>query len=146
MSATLEIINSLSMESNGSTTTAKQGATTDVATEPFDLTVAGSALEVKGSLATASGKTLWDEDNDVPVDLLYGHFWADQDCYLQLIGQSTNVTVPISAKVPFVFGAGILAAANTTVLSAEPSLEDLDSVRVWNESGNTMNYRLVIIL
>jgi hypothetical protein len=146
VSATLEILNSFSMETQGRTLTGKQGTSTDLVTDAKEITVDGTAHDVIGSLATATGKTVWDEDDDVPADWDYLYFWADQDCYLQLIGQTTQVSLPIKAGVPHTqYGDQILAAANTTALVAAPSLEDIDSVRIWNESGNTMNYHFAVI-
>ncbi len=141
MSATLEILNSFAMDSQGRTIDGKQGETTDTADTAFEVTVDGKVHKVVGSLGTGAGVTIWDEDDDAPADWDYMHIWVDQDCYLQLIGQTSQVSIPLKAKVPHTqYGDQILAAANTTPLAAAPTLEDIDSVRLWNESGTTMNY------
>lgn len=146
MAADLDIINNFSIEAQGRTITGKQGASADTAVKPETVSVGGQVHNVVGSLATATGQTVWDEDDDVPADWDYLYFWSDQDCYIQLIGQSTQVSLPVKAEVPFtLYGDQILAAANTTALAAAPTLEDIDSVRIWNQSGTTMNYQASFI-
>lgn len=146
MSATLEILNSFSMESQGRTIAGKQGDAADTVSDVKSVTVAGTVHELIGSLATAAGTTVWDDDDDSPADWLYLYFWADQDCFLQLIGATSQVSLPIKAGVPHTqYGDQLLAAANTTALAAAPTLEDIDSVRIWNESGTTMNFHFAVI-
>jgi hypothetical protein len=141
VAADLEIINTVSMETQGRTHTGKQGDYDDTAATPKTISLGGQIHSMIGSLATATGVTVWDDDDDAPTDWDYLYFWADQDCYIQLIGASTNVSLPIKAGVPFtLYGDDVLAAANTTPLAAAPSLEAIDSVRIWNQSGNTMNF------
>ena len=153
--ATLSILNSYSMSSQGHTHTGKQGAASDAATTSFDLTasttpaITGTAHEVTGSLATATVVTIWDEDDDKPSDFDYMHLWADQDCYLQFIGTTTNFIVKVAAKVPFTISGydNLLAAADTTAITGgtEPTLTDIDSIILGNYSGSTLNYRASII-
>ena len=147
--ATLSIINNFELTSQGRTRTGKQGAAADGADEPLDVTVSGTVHEVIGSLATASVVTVYDDDNDVPADWDYLYFWADQDCYLQVIGSGTNVTFKVEATQPFVLPGfdTVLAAADTTAITGgtEPTLTDIDSVVIGNYSGNTMNYHFCVI-
>lgn len=121
---------------------AHQGNDSDDADTAYEITLTNDDVtQKKGSLASGAGLTLWDEDTDVPVD--FEHFWfkATQTCYLQVIGQATNFTVKVTAKVPFVLSTDdILAAADTTPLSAEPTTEAVDSIRIWNESGSSLDY------
>jgi hypothetical protein len=144
MSATLSIVNNFEMESLGTVKRGKQGSIADAFDEAFDLTVDGACHIVEDELATSSVATLWDEDDDSPADFDYMHFWADQDCYIQIIGTGTNVIFKVEAKVPFVLPGfdDILAAANTTAITggAEPSLTAIDSIIVGNYSGQTMSY------
>lgn len=146
MAVDLEISNSFLFEPQGRSLTGKQGAATDTVETPEIVSVTGAIHNVIGSLATASGQTIWDEDDDVPADWNYLYFWADQDCYLQLIGQTSQVSLPVKALVPHTqYGDQLLAAVNTTPLAAAPALEDIDSVRIWNQSGSTMNFHVAII-
>lgn len=137
------------MEAQGLTHSGKQGAAADAATEAFEVTVGGQIHKVVGSLATASVVTVYDDDNDTPADFDYLFFWADQDCYIQIIGSGSNVIFKIEAKVPYWISGfdTILAAADTTAITGgtEPTLTDIDSVVIGNYSGNTMNYVLAVI-
>jgi len=146
--STLNIWNSMSHVLVGGETTAKQGTTTDDPRTPFAITAAGHEYDLKGTLATATVKTAWDEDSNFPATFLYAHFWADQICYLQLIAQSTNVIHKIAAKQPFVLPgySSLLAAANTTIIAAEPTVSQIDSIALGNWSGSTLNFHLVLVL
>lgn len=149
MSATLKIINNFEITTQGVTYTGKQGLAADSADEAFEVTVDGTVHHVTGSLATATVVTVYDDDNDVPIDWEYLFFWADQDCYIQLIGAATNVIFKIEAKEPFVLPGfdSLLAAADTTAITggSEPSVADIDSIVIGNYSGNTMNYVFAVI-
>lgn len=149
MSATLKITSNFLVELNGVQHSGKQGTITDGIDDPFEVTVDGKIHHIGGTLATATVVTLWDEDSASLPDFDYGWFWADQDCYLQLIAQATNVIFKVEAKVPFwVPGFDqILAAANTTAITGgtEPTMSDLDSLVLGNYSGNTLNYALALI-
>lgn len=143
MAATLNIRCSFEAEINGRTITGNHGLTTDGPTDDFAITVDGQSCYKPDQLATASVRTLWDEDSERPADFDYMFFWADQDIYLQIIGSSTNVTLKVKAKVPIILGHDeILAAANTTALSAgvTPTMENIDSILISNVSGSTANY------
>lgn len=148
--STLNVWNYMSHSLVGGETTAKQGTTTDDPLTPFAITAAGSECNLKGTLTTATVKTLWDEDSDFPATFLYAHFWSDQICYLQLIAQSTQVIHRIAAKQPFVLPgySTILPAANTTIMDGgtEPTLSQIDSIVIGNYSGSTLNYHLVLVL
>lgn len=146
--ATLNITNFFNLLSQGAEKTGKQGTITDAFQTPFAITVTGTCHQITGSLATAAVATPWDEDDDLPADFDYIHFWSDQACYLQIITTATNFIIPILAKVPFVLsGNTALAAANTTPMSAgvTPSTTAIDSIVISNVSGTTMNYTLSII-
>lgn len=141
--ATLNITNFFSLVSDGLEITGKQGTTTDDPKTPFSITVTGTTHRVTGSLATASIRSLWDEDTSFPATFDYLFYWADQITYLQLIAQGTNVIHRIAAKQPFILPgySTILAAANTTPIVGitEPTLSQLDSVIAGNYSGSTAN-------
>lgn len=147
--ATLNIVNNFSLESQGSTFTGKQGLAASEFAEEFGITVTGTIHQVIGSLATASVKAVYDDDDDVPADWDYLFFWADQDCYIQIIGSGTNVTFKVAAKQPFVLPGFdlVLGAADTTAITGgtEPTLQDVDQVTIGNYSGTTMNYLFAII-
>lgn len=147
--ATLSILSNLSLPVQGRTITGKQGAAADASTDALAITVDGYVHEIIFTLADNSKKTLYDDDDDHPATFDYGFFWADQDCFLQLIATATNVTFKIEATVPFwISGFGsLLAAANTTEIAtgSDPSVTALDSIVCLNRSGTTLNGQLVII-
>lgn len=148
--ATLNIWNYLSLSQSGGETTAKQGTTTDSPQTPFAITVTGNLFEAKNTLATATVRTLWDEDASFPATFAYGFLWVDQIAYLQFIAQSANVIHRVAAKQPFVLPgySTILPAANTTIMDGgtEPTLSQIDSIVLGNYSGSTLNYHLVLVL
>ena len=148
--STLNIWNSLSHNLIGGETTRKQGTTTDDPRTPFAITAAGHEYDLKGTCATATVKTLWDEDSNFPATFLYLHFWADQICYLQLIAQSTNVIHKIAAKQPFILPgySTVLPASNTTIMDGgtEPTLSQIDSIALGNYSGSTLNFTFLLVL
>lgn len=148
MSVTATVVNNLTMSSQGSTITAKQGTSTDDFDEGYDITATGDAHKNIGTLATATIRKIYDDDTHFPVDPIYWHFWADGNCYLQWVGSGTNFIVPVASKVPFVlYGHTLLAAADTTDITgaSEPTLTDIDHLILGNYSGSTINYVLTII-
>lgn len=146
--ATLNITNFLSLPMLGTETVAKQGSTTDDPKTPWSITVTGNLYEAKNTLATATVRTLWDEDADFPATFAYGFLWVDQIAYVQLITQSSNVQHRLAAKQPFVLPgySTCLGVANTTIISAEPTLSQIDSIVLGNWSGSTLSYHLVLVL
>lgn len=152
MATTLKIINNAVLDSDGITDTVKQGNATDAVTDQFSITtqtITGTAHKRKGQIATATVNTIYNAANDLPATGDYLHFWADQDCYLQLIGTATNFTVKVMAGVPMVLPGfnKLLCAASTSLITggAEPSMEALQKVVVGNYSGTTANYTLLIV-
>ena len=147
--ATLNILNSFSLVTQGRTVTGKQGDADDGVDDPMALTVTGTVHEVIGSLATAAVATVFDDDDDVPADWDYLYFWADADCYIQIIGPAMNVVFKVEATVPFVLPGfdSIRAAADATAITgaAEPTMSDIDSVLIGNYSGGAMNYHFALI-
>lgn len=146
--ATLSLFNYFSLLSNGTEKTGKQGSIGDAPQTPFDITVTGTCLQDSGSLATATVRTVFDDDSDFPIDWDYLWYWADQDSYIQLIGSGTNVILKVEAKVPFALSFdSLLAAADTTIITGgtEPTLTDIDSVVIGNYSGSTMSYVFAVV-
>lgn len=148
MSATLKILSQFTITAQGQTFADHQG-TYDSATDDYlEITVSGLVFAAVGQVATATVRTLWDEDNQFPADFDYLWFWCDQDVYLQIIGQTGNVTLKVEATVPLWLPGfdQLLVAANTTLITggSEPAVEDVDSVAVGNYSGNTANYKLYL--
>lgn len=150
MSSILKIVNSFELTAQGQSITGKQGLSTDGITDQFSITVTGASHRVSTTLATATVVTVYDDDDDVPIDFVYLHLWADQDLYIQIIGSATNATFKVAAKQPFVLPGfdSILAAANTTPISggSEPSVTDIDSIVLGNYSGSTANYVFTVVL
>lgn len=146
--ATLTIINQFeAVLLNNMPVSGHQGDADDALADSFSITITGPGHIVPGILATATVVTVYDDDNDVPADWDFLWFWADQDCYLQLVASATNVTHKIKAKVPFTLGYdSLLAAADTTIITggSEPSVTDIDSVVIGNYSGSSMNYLFAV--
>jgi len=147
--ATLSILSNFSLPSQGLTVQGKQGAAADALTDELDITVSGTYHLVLGTLATATVRTVFDDDDDVPADWDYLYLWADQDCYIQLVGATGNAVFKVEATVPFWLPGfdAVLAVANTTIITggSEPSLEDIDSVVIGNYSGTTLNFFFAVI-
>lgn len=148
MSATLDILDTFEVEINGVTYTGKQGAATDNADTPFEVTLTGQIHNMGTQLATASVAKAWDKDTHFPTTFLQVYFWADQDVYLQFVTAATNAIIKCTAKTPYrlTFN-GLLAAADTTDITggSEPTLAALDHINVGNYSGNTVNYLLAVM-
>lgn len=141
--ATLNVSNFFTISAKGNTLTGKHGETTDATTTPFAITVTGNVHYIPGQLSTASIVTVFDDDDDVPVDWDYFFLWASYDLYVQIIGSGSNVILKCLAKVPFTLSYdSMLAAANTTAIAggSEPSLTDIDSIVLGNYSGNTADF------
>jgi hypothetical protein len=147
--ATLKILNNFELERETGNLSAKQGAEADGFADPLEVTVTGTAHYVAGQLATASVATVYDDDDDVPADWDYLYFWADQDCYIQIIGSGSNFTIKVEAYHAFVLPGfdTMLAAANTTAITGgtEPTLTDIDQIVIGNYSGSTMDYVFCVI-
>lgn len=146
--ATLEIVNKFEIDSQGVTASGKHGAATLSQDDPFEITVTGTIHSLVGRLTTATVVTVYDDDNDVPIDWDYLFYWADQDSYIQIIGSGTNAIFKVLALTPFTLSYdSILCAADTTIIAGgtEPTLTDIDSIVIGNYSGSTLNYRFCVI-
>ncbi len=146
--ATLNVVNNYEVTSQGISKSGKQGEAADGFDTALELTVTGTAHQATGSLATDAVATVWDGDDDLPATWDYLHFWADQDCYIQIIGPAMNVVFPVTAYVPFTLAAAaMVAAASATAITggAEPTMSDIDSVVIGNNSGSTMNYTFGVV-
>lgn len=145
--ATLSVVNNLTGTFQGATHTAKQGLPDSDFSEGYDITVTGYPTVLVGALATGGSIKLYDDDTTVPADPVYWHLWTDKNGYLQLVGATSNIILPIAAYVPWVlYGHTMLAAANTTdIASVEPTLEDIDHIMLGNFSGSSMTWRLTLV-
>ena len=145
MAVDLDVLCNFSMTIRGVTVTGRQGIdgeTTD--TDPVIITVDGDANQVPFTLATATALTVWDDDDDKPADFDFLFFVADKDMFIQIICSATSFTVPVLAGVPFILApktdaltAKALGAASTTAMSGSaPSVTEIDSVVIQNNSGD----------
>lgn len=142
MSASLKIKNNFYMVAQGVEDLGKQGSSTDDVDDYFTITVTGLIHKRKVTLVTgSSGVTkVFDSANDVPANPVYWFWWCDQASYIQFMTASINFTVPVAAKAPFVISSNnMLAAANTTAFTTEPSVAAIAKVYVGQYSGNTAN-------
>lgn len=148
--ATLEVVNNFLLTSQGLVKSGKQGLAAGAFTDAFTISVQGQCHNVTGSLATASVWTVYDDDNDTPIDFVYLFYWSDQDSYIQIIGSASNAIFKVAAYEPFVISGYdvVLAAANVTPITggAEPSVTDIDSIVIGNYSGSTMNFVFAVVL
>ena len=147
MAGTLEILCNFSLLTQGRTVKGKQGEADSAFLTPYELSVDGKFHEVITTLATATAMTAWDDDSHFPADFDFLFFWADQDTYLQLIASATNVVLTMKAYIPFIASYDtLLAAASTTAISGSaPSVTDIDSVVIQNNSGSTANVHLCLV-
>ncbi len=146
--ATLNIKNNFEMTSDGVSISGKQGDAADNDTDAFEVTVTGNSHYVKGTLATASIVTVYDDDDDVPADWVYLYLWNEVDMYIQIIGPTQSVIFKVLAKAGFTLTYdSILAAASATAISggAEPSIVDIDSIVLGNYSGGPGRYLFAVI-
>ena len=143
--ATLKILGSTSLTTQGSTFACKQGPTTAGFMVPLEVTITGTAHGGPNTLATATAVTLWDDDDDSPVDWDAFAYCGDQDAHLQFIGTATNIILGVRANMPFLMGKDlVLGAANTTAMSSAPSTTAVDSIVLFQASGSTMNYSFFV--
>ncbi len=146
MSASLDIIGNFEITIRGKTISLWQGTSADgAATDAMRVTVTGDAAQVPFTLATATALTIWDDDDDKPADFDFFFFVADQDMFIQFIMSATSFTIPVLAGVPFMLApktdaltAKALGAASTTPMSGSaPSVTEIDSIVIQNNSGNS---------
>lgn len=146
MAVDLDVLANFTMTIRGKTFSFWQGTDEDGAvTDAFAVSVDGDAHAVPFTLATATALTIWDDDDDKPADFDFLFFVADQDMFLQVINSATSFTVPVKAGVPFILApktdgltAKALGAASTTPMSGtSPSVTEIDSVVIQNNSGST---------
>ncbi len=148
--ATLSIVNNFELDSNGRIKTGKQGLSTAEFSDAYPgLTVTGTCHMVEGVLATATVATVYDDDDDLPADFDYLYFWADQICYIQIIGPTMSVVFKVAPYLPFVLPGydSLTAAASSSAIAggSEPAPSDIDSIVIGNYSGDSMNYLFAVI-
>ena len=152
MAQTLKIYNTIELVSTltGGITVAKHGAASLSRSTAYELSLTnGLVFDVWHTLLNNAVVTLWDDDNQFPDTFENLWFWADQDCYLQLINNSigTNVVLKLIKLQPFTLSSeSFVATANTTLIAggAEPTADTMDSIALGNYSGSTLNYRLLL--
>jgi hypothetical protein len=145
MAVDLNLLCNFEMTIRGITFSGMQGLGDGAAvTAPFAVSVDGDSHAVPFTLATAAALTVWDDDDDKPSDFDFLFFVADQDMFIQVICSATSFTVPVAAGVPFILApktdgltAKALGAASTTPMSGSaPSVTEIDSIVIQNNSGN----------
>lgn len=148
MAYDLDILCNFTVTVRGKTISFWQGTSADdLVTTPFTVSVDGPAHGGPFTLATATARTVWDDDDDAPTDFDFMFFVADQNMFIQIIASATHVVFPVLAGVPFILApktdgltAKMLGAASTTALSGSaPSVTEIDSIVIQNNSGETAN-------
>lgn len=143
--ATLSIISNFEIAVRGKTTSAWQGTSEDaLQTTAFDVTVDGNVHGGPFTLETATARTVWDDDDDAPTDFDFLYYVASVNTFIQIICSATSFTIPVLAGVPFILApktdsltAKALGAATTTAMSgSSPSVTEIDSVVIQNNSGS----------
>ena len=149
MAATLKIIDNMEVTIGGVTFRIQQGASGTNVKTADEVSVTGQCHYVASTLATATVITVWDDDNDFPIDFQYLKYKADQDSYIQIVGSATNAIFKVEANKVFSLSGfdTILAAADTTIITGgtEPTLTDIDNITIGNYSGETMNYQFMLV-
>lgn len=146
MATTLAAIGNFEITVRGKVISLWQGVDDDgTITDPMMITVDGDCHHVPFTLLTATAVTIWDDDDDKPADFDFFFFVATQNMFIQVINSATSWTIPHLAGVPFFFApktdgltAKSLGAASTTPMSGSaPSVTEVDSIVIQNNSGNT---------
>src|SRR5262245_52088768 len=113
--ATLNLVDTFSIETRGRTYSGKQGEADDSADDPLALTVEGDVYETNVPLATATVIKVWDKDVNFPGTFEVMYFWSDEEMVIQLVGATSEVKHIIRPFMPFKLGGStFLASASTT--------------------------------
>ncbi len=146
MAVDLSVLCNFSLTVRGVPLSGRQGTDSDALdTDAFVISVDGDCSQVPFTLLTATALTIWDDDDDKPADFDFFFFVATQNMFVQVIASATSFTVPVLAGVPFILApktdaltAKCLGAASTTAMSGSaPSVTEIDSIVIQNNSGNT---------
>ena len=150
MAVDLSLIANFSLTVGGTTIQGMQGIREgdETPTTPFIVSVDGDAETMQHTLTTDTAVTVWDDDDDKPVDFDVAFFVADVNMFIQVIASATSFTVPVLAGVPFILApktdaltAKVLGAGTTTPMSGSaPSVTEVDSIVVQNNSGGTGHF------
>lgn len=147
MTASVKIINTATLTSDGVPLVAKHGPSSLDIDEAFEYSVNGQGNVLQGQVADAAMKTAWDS-TDNPTTWAYCHLTVDQDgCFAGFIEATTRVIFQLKANVPLVLPLNLmLAAVSTSDISGSPAVTAITKIQVLNNSGTTVNYRLAIYL
>ena len=152
MTVNLDFVSNFIMTANGISLAGQQGLDgAGAQTDPFSLSVNGQGHQTPFSIPTAAVQKVWDSAIYVPSTFAFLFLVADQDLYLQVIGQASNFIVRVVAGMPFVLSnQNILAAANTTAMTTTPpGVGLITKVYLGNTSdlsGLTANGNFTVIL
>lgn len=145
--ATAKVISTLEITERGKTHLAKHGTDSSSERLPLEITdLDGKVHLTSGTLQDAAGVTLWNTSDDTPTTFDLAHLWTETNMVVQLIGDSSNVGIRVRAKTPFWLSFDdIVFAANTTVLSSDPSYENIDKIFLWNDSGGEGDFSFLLL-
>lgn len=147
--ASLRVLNNWQLNVGGLVRGGAQGGSSQPFFDPASVTVAGTIHGTRVVVPTATVLALWDDDDDSPTN--FDYFWvkADVAAYLQLVGATSSVVIPLVADTPFVLSGGdqILGAGSTTDITGgtEPTLEDIDHINLGNYSGGDATVEYAVI-
>lgn len=148
--STINTVNTITMDSQGITIAAKQGAASASAATALSTTVTGTVHKLIGTVGNAAAVTMYDAVTDVPATWDKLFFWCDQNVHLQLVDNAstgTHVTIAVNALDPFTMSDGDLlaAASETLITNATTTLLSITQIVIGNSSGNTANFVLILV-
>lgn len=118
--------------------------------DPIEISVTGTAIEHRFSLAGTTTKTIWTASSDEIADFDLLWIESDQDLYVELtVDVASDVGDELATKIvlanqPFML-LGDDAIANYTANFATGTADVFDRLRVRNPGSTAANVRIVMI-
>jgi len=124
----------------------RQGAAGAAPTTPLTISVDGNVNEISGALADATAKGLW-ASGETTNQPSFVYLWTSAAAILELVTASGGVRLVSTATLPIIIAGGVQLADDftTTPISADPTLENITDINLWNNSGSAINYHAIIV-
>jgi hypothetical protein len=120
-------------------------------TVPDSISVGGAKADLTKSLATATTWDVWESGAEEPItDFDYLWVEADGDVYLELTVDKAadvgteEIAIQVASGKPFDLATDVGKSNYTTDFGAG-SDDVIDKIRIRNESGATVNVRVVLV-